>query len=240
MSEHPQRLLLIFLKEPIPGKVKTRIAQSVGDEEATLIYKALVSTLLAQLQWIPHCHYRFCFAPADAELAMHFWLLPDLAHRISPQGIEPLEEGVPSVDFMPQVEGDLGDRLAAAFSQGFEEGFSQVAAIGADCPTVSARWIDTAFMSARPHDATYGPTPDGGYYLLILNQFCPEAFAQIPWSTSSTLETSLQHLQGAGYSTHLLPTMPDVDHEADWQEALQGPIGHKLKKTYDSLKRAAL
>ena len=61
------RLLLVFLKEPIPGKVKTRLAKDVGEDTAALYYKAIVEVLLKQLRGLENCRIRFCFTPDDAE-----------------------------------------------------------------------------------------------------------------------------------------------------------------------------
>ena len=230
MSEDPKRLLLIFLKEPIEGKVKTRLGKSVGDAEAVQIYRALVATLMAQLQWVSDCHYRFCFAPADAAEAMQFWLLPHLNHKIDGRSVVPLEAEVPCVDFVPQVDGDLGDRMESAFQQGFDEGFSQVCAIGSDCPFLSDRWIESAYLSGKNTDVTLGPTPDGGYYLISMNAFSSAPFRDIPWSQEDTLSTTLAKLTEADLTTQLLPELSDIDHESDWLAALETPLGARLKK----------
>lgn len=230
MPPSPTRLLLIFLKEPVEGKVKTRIAQTAGAEQAVNIYKSLVSTLLTQLKWIPNCHYRFCFAPADAEEAIKFWLLPDLNHRMEGPGLTPLDDKTPSVDFVAQPDGDLGDRLESAFKQGFDDGFEQVSAIGSDCPFLSASWIDIAYRQGKKSDVTIGPTPDGGYCLINLNTFTTAPFREIPWSAENTLEATLAKVEQAGLSVQLLPELTDIDHEEDWLQALETPLGPKLKK----------
>jgi len=230
MPEHPEHLLIIFLKEPIEGKVKTRIGKTAGHEKAVQIYKSLVKTLLSQLAWVPDTHYRFCFAPADAEEAIKYWLLPDLNHRIDGGQVLPLDENTPKVDFIPQVNGDLGDRLEAAFKDGFDQGYKTVTAIGADCPFLSARWIQTALISGKDHDVTIGPTPDGGYYLISLNQFTSVPFRQIPWSEDDTFNVTLQKLNNAGLTTHQLPELGDIDFEEDWNKALNSPLGPRLKK----------
>ncbi len=237
MLEHPKRLLLIFLKEPIAGKVKTRLAATVGEDQAVLIYRALVKTLLEQLQWVSDCHYRFCFAPADAQEAMQFWLLPDLAHRleVGTSRLTPLAPEAPSIDFAPQVEGDLGARLHAAVKQGFGEGFEQVTMIGADCPFVSARWLEAAFMAGTLADVTVGPTPDGGYFMMQMQAYSPAPFTDIPWSTAQTLAVTLERLHAAGLSTQLLPSLSDIDHEEDWLAALDSPLGARLKKNLQAV-----
>lgn len=240
MSTKSSRLLLIFLKEPIPGKVKTRLAKKMGETKAVQAYEALVSTLITQLKWIPNCHYRFCYAPSDADFAILNWILPQLDHRVelSADGnsiVTPLSEDASTVDFQPQSEGDLGDRLETAFQRGFNDGYNQVAAIGTDCPYVSARWIDTAFNSGKNSDVTIGPTFDGGYYFIALNQFTTAPFRDIPWSEETTYSATIEALDKEGLKTYALPKFADIDHEEDWDEALKSPLGGKLKKALEAI-----
>ncbi len=236
MSTNNKRLLLIFLKEPIAGKVKTRLAKTMGNENAKNAYLSLVSILIKQLKWIPNCHYRFCYAPSDAKDPIQHWILPQLDHTVCKDGdISPLNKSLPSVDFCPQSEGDLGDRLGLAFKAGFEEGFSGIAAIGTDCPYLSARWIDTAFLSGKDSDITLGPTYDGGYYFISMKAFSTAPFRNIPWSTEQTLPATLNALNDAGLNHHLLPKLSDVDFEDDWDKALESPLGASLVKYYEDL-----
>ena len=230
-SEH---LLIIFLKEPIPGKVKTRLAKTVGTDEAVLIYQTLTTALINQLKWIKNCHYRFCFAPIDAEEAIMHWILPDLEHRVNLENktITPKQEGLPSIDFLPQSEGDLGDRLKQAFAQGFAEGYRSISAIGTDCPFISARWIETALLAGKNSDLTIGPTEDGGYYFINLKTPNFEVFNDINWSSETTYSDTIQKAEEHNLTIHNLPKLNDIDHESDWVEALESPLGGKLKKIY--------
>ncbi|MGB1260876.1 MAG: TIGR04282 family arsenosugar biosynthesis glycosyltransferase, partial [Akkermansiaceae bacterium] len=148
------RLLLVFLKEPIPGCVKTRLAADLGEEEATRIYRALVEVLLLQLRGLENCRIRFCYTPDDADDAIRFWILPYLnAQANGGDGADsyliPAPDGSTQqpqeVDFSPQGKGDLGERLTRAFDQGFADGYSEIAVIGSDCPQCGARWINAAF-----------------------------------------------------------------------------------------------
>lgn len=230
MNSPSDHLLIIFIKEPIEGKVKTRIGKTTGHEKAVKIYKSLVKTLLHQLAWVLDTDYRFCFAPVDAEEAVKLWLLPDLNHKLSEEGVEPLDKATPRVDFTPQVDGDLGDRLEAAFKDGFSQGYKKVTAIGTDCPFLSARWIQSALVSGKNYDVTIGPTADGGYYLISLNQFTSAPFRDIPWSAEDTLLVTQEKLAEAELTTHLLPPLNDIDHEEDWISALETPLGARLKK----------
>ena len=219
------RLLLVFLKEPLPGKVKTRLAAAVGAERAAAIYRAMVRVLLRQLSGLENCHLRFCFAPDEARDAIRFWLLPEIMD--SPE----IDLAPDHLDFHPQGEGDLGARLTRATTQAFAEGYRKVAVIGSDCIEISSRWIHAAFVQLNErHDLVIGPTPDGGYHLLATKRACPELFADIPWSSSSTLATTLDRAAAAKIHSYQLPPLPDIDTEADYRAALAGLLGSRLRE----------
>ncbi|MBK1832191.1 glycosyltransferase [Verrucomicrobiaceae bacterium R5-34] len=232
------RLLLVFLKEPLPGKVKTRLAQDVGHEEAARYYRALVEVLLKQLQGLEKCRIRFCYAPDDANDAIRFWLLPLM------NGSSGEEEGVylsptalgekyrQEIDFRPQGEGDLGERMARAFDDGFADGYQHISIIGTDCPDCGARWINAGFsrMASPQRDGIIGPSTDGGYYLLGLKSPCPELFQNIPWSQADVLAKTLVAAGDTNLTLEQLPPLTDIDHIDDWNRAMAGPLGASLKK----------
>ena len=234
------RLLMVFLKEPIPGKVKTRLASDVGDENATRYYKALVEVLLRQLQGLNNCRIRFCYAPDDAGDAIRFWILPEMRATSGPTQeiyLAPashlVDDPSQEIDFHQQGEGDLGDRLARAFTQGFDDGFQEVCVIGSDCPECGSRWINAAFsrLSAdKPRQVVIGPSQDGGYYLLALESPAPGLFEKIPWSDSQVLDATLAVAATEELNVELLPPLSDVDHLPDWQRVLKSPLGAALKK----------
>jgi len=234
------RLLMVFLKEPIPGRVKTRLASDVGDENATRYYKALVEVLLRQLQGLNNCRIRFCYAPDDAGDAIRFWILPEMRAASGPSDelyLAPtshlIDDLSQEIDFHPQGEGDLGDRMTRAFTQGFDEGFQEVCVIGSDCPECGSRWINAAFsrLSAnKPRQVVIGPSQDGGYYLLALESPAPSLFEKIPWSDSKVLSATLSAASTEKLRVELLPELSDVDHLGDWERVLKTPLGAALKK----------
>lgn len=232
------RLLLIFLKEPIPGKVKTRLASTVGNEEAARRYKALVEVLLRQLQGLENCRIRFYYAPDDATDAIRFWLLPQLNASSSEKEdvyLAPTALGEKyrqEIDFRPQGDGDLGDRMQRAFAEGFVDGYEQIAIIGTDCPDCGARWINTGFskMAKDSSHGMIGPSTDGGYYMLGLKTPCPTLFENIAWSEESVLDATIAAAEAAGLHLEQLPALTDIDHEEDWDKLLEGPLGAALKK----------
>ncbi len=213
-------LLLIFVKWPEPGTVKTRLAQSVGNQEATEIYRILVRRVLELL------------APLMADTAdcpggeaVTTWLLFAPPSRAQ-EAIEWLQAEASSagwhpgrITVKPQASGDLGNRLRVAFGQGFEAGFERVAAIGTDCVELDCGLLRESWQQLSGRcDLVFGPATDGGYYLVAMN--CPEArvvFDGIPWSCSTTLASSLEVAGSSGFRVNLLEKLSDVDTADDWQ-----------------------
>jgi rSAM/selenodomain-associated transferase 1 len=213
-------LLLIFVKWPEPGKVKTRLAQSVGNQEATEIYRILVRRVLELL------------APLMADTAdrpdsegVSTWILFAPSSR-GQEAIGWLQDEASSAGWhldriivKPQACGDLGNRLRVAFGQGFEAGFERVAAIGTDCVELDCGLLRESWQQLSGGcDLVFGPATDGGYYLVAMNS--PEArvvFEGIPWSCAATLASSLEVAGSSGFRVNLLEKLSDVDTADDWQ-----------------------
>ena len=218
------RLLLVFLKEPLPGQVKTRLAAEVGNDKAASIYRAMVRILLQQLGGLDDCWLRLCYAPDDAHDAIKFWILPEITESKDIL-LDPEE-----IDFHAQGEGGLGQRLSRAMRCAFEEGFKKVAVIGSDCIEISSRWVHAAFAQLSPrHDAVIGPTPDGGYHLLATKRFLPALFEGIPWSSPTTYQETMNRAAEHKIATYALPPLPDIDYLPDYEAALAGPLGSRLE-----------
>ncbi len=186
-------IIQLFLKAPIPGYVKTRLARTLGDVRACAVYKALVHRQIKALPagWPLEIH----FTPPKAEASIQSWIVG--ADR-----------------YVPQADGNLGARLAAAAASAFRRRSGQVFLIGADCPTLDEETFYSG-LAALTHgnDVAFGPTRDGGYYLLALKLFEPALFQGIPWSTPEVLERSLQQAEFAGLIATLLEEKDDID---DW------------------------
>jgi len=116
---------------------------------------------------------------------------------------------------VPQAGGDLGDRLIAAFKQGFTSGLSKIIIIGSDCPSLEKEKISEAIALLDTHDAVIGPATDGGYYLIGLNQQRPFLFENIPWSTQQVLEKTKAIATHHRLSVALLDTLSDIDMPED-------------------------
>lgn len=191
--------LLIFVKAPRAGAVKTRLAESVGATAACAAYRTLVETLVKHL-----CDLRevkLCFTPDDAASEIRPWLRDGWSRA-------------------PQGDGDLGARLHRAFADVFAAGVTRAVVIGSDCPAVTSRDIEAAWRALATHDLVLGPARDGGYWLIGLRAACPALFEQMAWSTSLVLDETLRRAERLGLRAKLLRELADVDTATDWQEFL--------------------
>ncbi|MGJ8678324.1 MAG: TIGR04282 family arsenosugar biosynthesis glycosyltransferase [Akkermansiaceae bacterium] len=221
------RLLLVMLKEPLDGQVKTRLGATVGSDTATLYYKSLVEVLLKQLQGLNQCRIRFCYAPDDAEDAIRFWILPLMKASGNPD--EPAlyrapvsygrDDSTQELDFRPQGDGEFNVRLHRAFQQGFADGFTEIAAVGSDCPECGARWINAAFSRLSPskNKVVLGPTAQKNHYLTIMNKLHESIFYK---ETSHISEVEIEYL----------PPLCPVVIESDWNRLRKTPLNAALKK----------
>lgn len=192
----PDSKLVVFLKAPRAGVVKTRLAGAIGAEQACLAYRELVEGLVRNLKGLEDVELRF--TPDDAESEIRQWREGNWRAR-------------------PQGEGDLGGRLESAFASSFAEGAERVVVIGSDCPDVTRADIAAAWNALERHDLVLGPASDGGYWLIGLRCLHRELFEDIPWSRTTVLEETLGRARCAGLSVFLLRELSDVDTEEDWR-----------------------
>ncbi len=184
--------IVIFARAPKLGEVKTRLAQSIGDERALALYEAFLDDTCGLP---PGLGARRVLAVAgDVD---H----PRVAHLAKSQGL--------AVE--PQGEGDLGERMARAVAAHVARG--PVVLIGSDAPTLPRAHLHQALDELMAHDVVVGPSDDGGYYLIGARVNAPELFADVRWSTGDVLATTLARL--AGRSHALLPPWHDVDSADD-------------------------
>ena len=200
-----RRAILLFVKYPEPGKVKTRLAATLGAEMAADIYRRLVAAVVAGLP--EGDDLIVVFDPPEKRAQVAEWLHSLLAGR--------------RVDFIPQAAGDLGGRLEQAFAEAFARGFEKVAVIGSDCIELSPETFSETWRALETHDAVLGPSTDGGYYLLALRQSCAALFRGIAWSTDAVRAQTLAQAQAAGMAVHELAALPDIDTEVDWRRAAE-------------------
>lgn len=187
--------MIIFVKAPRPGSVKTRIAKTTGPDRACTIYRELVGVVLERCSSIQNVE--LWYSPADALDEIKPWL------RESWKGQE-------------QGTGDLGLRLERAFASAFASGAERVVIIGSDCPEIRSGDVRQAWKELKSHDVVIGPAVDGGYWLIGLKVTHAELFREIPWSSDQVLAQTLARARSLGLRIQLLRILSDVDTEEDW------------------------
>jgi uncharacterized protein len=193
MDETTKSLLIIFYRNPKTGKVKTRLAATLGNERALEIFGRLCDHTKAITQSLPFDKIVFYTDSIDL---MDIWS--------NATYLKALQEGE-----------DLGDRMRNAFAAGFDTGYDSICIIGTDCFELTGELILEAFNTLRSTDAVIGPARDGGYYLLGMNEPHPELFRDKQWSTDSVLRDTLLDLQSLGLRYVKLKQLSDVDTEDD-------------------------
>jgi len=196
--------LIVFLKEPRPGQVKTRLGAALGLRAAADVYRALLRdtlTWVAKLTKDPHYGIELHFAPREA----------------SPDWLRAYVPAAPTGAWLavPQPPGDLGRRLRSAFLGAFRRGAKSVCAVGTDCPRLGAQLVRQAMDRLRSADVVLGPARDGGYYLVALRAYRPEIFRGIPWSRSEVLERTVRAARKAGLMVSFLTELDDLDTVED-------------------------
>ncbi len=188
--------LIILLKAPRLGTVKTRLAASLGPSVALAAYREMVERLLVNLQPLRGIELRY--SPDDALADIQPWVRGDWRTRA-------------------QGKGDLGQRLILAFADAFQDHARRVVIIGSDCPAVTADDIHAAWTRLTDHDLVVGPAADGGYWLIGLTQPRPALFQNVAWSTDAVLAETLRRADQLHLRVHLLRPLADIDTEQDWQ-----------------------
>ena len=190
------RTLVVFVKEPRPGAVKTRLAAAIGDAVAAQLYRAFVETVLAATTPEADEYERLVFYdPPEAGERMRAWL--------------------PSGRLRKQSAGDVGERMAACFARCFARGASRVVLAGSDAPALGRAEVRAAFEALADHDVALGPAHDGGYYLVGLRRPQPALFDGVAWSTAAVLDQTLVRAAAAGLSVARLAPLRDVDTADD-------------------------
>ncbi|MFK7947549.1 MAG: TIGR04282 family arsenosugar biosynthesis glycosyltransferase [Saprospiraceae bacterium] len=186
--------LLIFIKNPIKGKAKTRLAATVGDDEALHIYLELLK------------HTRNIATQIDTKRNLFY------SHFIDNND----EWSNSDFDKQLQINGDLGEKMTAGFEATFEKKATKAVIIGSDCASLTAAIVNEAFAKLDTHDFVIGPADDGGYYLIGMTQFSPEIFQNIAWSTEDVFPQTINIITNKNKTYALLPTLSDIDYEEDW------------------------
>lgn len=187
MEQQTKNALLIFTRNPELGKVKTRLAKTVGDQSALDIYKFLLK------------HTKKVTEPLAADKQVHY------SNSIGENDIWD------NSNYQKHLQrgNDLGERMTRAFQDAFNQGYSKVIIIGSDLYDLSTEDLSQAFSYLEDHEVVIGPATDGGYYLLGLTNMMPEVFKNKAWGTETVFNDTLANVQSKKYL--LLNPKNDVD-----------------------------
>lgn len=189
-----ENALIVFQKNAVLGKVKTRLAATVGDQRALEIYQALLKHTYTQIQELE-----------ETDIAIFY------SDFIEKSPLEKFEADIEEI----QVGVDLGEKMSNAFQNLFQKGYEKVVIIGTDCPEIKTADIEAAFRSLDKNEVCIGPAFDGGYYLLGMREFYESLFQNIPWSSSEVTAKTTEKLNLQNLSFELLKTLRDIDTEDD-------------------------
>jgi rSAM/selenodomain-associated transferase 1 len=181
-----KNLLIVFVKNIILGKVKTRLAKTVGDNMAFDVYKELVDITEA------------CSKKVTA--TKHIYFSDVVINSLWVDELKFVQEGV-----------DLGERMQKAFEKGFSEGYERIVLIGSDLPDISDQIIQEGLDCLEKNEVVFGPAEDGGYYLVGMNKPHFSVFQNKEWSTEGLLKTTLSELNERKIKVGLLKTLNDID-----------------------------
>ena len=187
--------VIVFVKNPELGKVKTRLAATVGDKEALSIYHKLLEYTRGVLLDLEETQ-RFVFYSS---------FIDDGDDWSNANFHKYIQEGL-----------DLGQRMSTAFKLIFEK-CDKVVIIGSDCTQLKSSHINSAFDFLESKDMVIGPSHDGGYYLLGLNKHNPFLFQNIEWSSASVLKETLDKADHLNLQYTMLEELSDIDNEEDWR-----------------------
>jgi len=195
--------LLIFVKYPNAGSVKTRLGERIGQNTASELYRGFVELSLRRYQSVPDTDYMIYFTPPEEEERFRDWLGEDKR-------------------YLAQSPGNLGQRLEWGFDYLFRQ-YPCGIALGTDSPDLPIDRIVQAVQALEKNDVVLGPSRDGGYYLIGLSRPIRELFQGIPWSTPKVFDSTYQKAKSLGAGVEVLSPWYDVDTWEDLEQLQRSP-----------------
>jgi len=204
--------ILLFVKYPEPGKVKTRLESLLNKDCVARLYECFVLDLLETLNGVGSA-LRIVYDPPGKRTE---------TARLFGEGY----------DYRPQEGADLGERMKNAFLNCFAEGMTSVVLLGSDLPDLPGSVLKEAFSALKISDGVMGPSADGGYYLIGFRKegFFPSVFDDISWSTDRVLSETMSRFHAVRRTLSLLPWGRDLDTPEDLRDFrkrnLSTPFAH--------------
>ena len=191
-------LIIIFYRNPELGKVKTRLAATLGDDKALAVYLRLVNHTQS----------------ITKDLIMDKMVC--YSHHVD------TEDCWDNTTYQKQIQkgNTLGDKLEHAVKHAFDQGYQYVGVIGSDCFELTEDILKNSFLKLQTNDAVIGPAKDGGYYLLGMRKFVTEFFKNKEWSTATVAKDTINDFKRLGLTHFVLFVLSDVDREEDLPKGL--------------------
>ena len=205
--------LIIFVKNPVEGQVKTRVAASVGHAKAVEVYVELLkhtrNVVSEILNMADSRRFRVSIYYGDYVNTADLW--DEL-----------------NVQKYLQTGNDLGERMRNAFANELAAGAASVVIVGSDCLELKPTHLEMAFGVLAKTDVVIGPALDGGYYLLGMNQLQSFLFENKPWSQPNLLQITEAELTQKNTNYQLLEPLSDIDTWEDYLRATKRNADHAL------------
>jgi len=205
-------LVIVFVKNIKLGKVKTRLAKTIGNQGASEVYNELIQVTEK--------------ATENLSVDKRIYFSDAVVETIWKNDYKTVQHGV-----------DLGERMKNAFKKGFEDGYEHIVLIGSDLPDITANHINKGLEALKQNQMTFGPAEDGGYYLIGLSKMHNFVFDNKPWSETNLLEETLSELKENGVTFTTLDILNDIDTYEDliaskfYQSNIE--LQEKIKQLYD-------
>ena len=201
MDKQMEKLLVIVAKQPVPGRVKTRLFPKLSPEAAADLYRCFLQDRIQEVISFNGVDRAIAYTPEDAK---------ETFASLTSDGFE----------LFAQQGKHLGERLNNIFMEKLSQGYEVVSIVDSDSPDLPKTLINESFelLLSRQADIVLGPCYDGGYYLVGMRKPHPELFRNIPWSTENVLSVTLERARRMGLNVKLLSIWNDLDTFEDLVE----------------------
>lgn len=207
-----KELVIVFVKNIKLGKVKTRLAKTIGNQGAFDVYSDLVKVTEN--------------ATKNLDCDKHIYFSEAVVENQWPNDYKTVQYGK-----------DLGERMLNAFKNGFKAGYSRIVLIGSDLPDINHKHIESGLNKLKQTEVIFGPAEDGGYYLVGLSKLHNSIFENKPWSQDRLLKETLKELKENSITFSTLETLNDIDTFEDLIASKfyqsNAELQEKLKQLHD-------
>ncbi len=195
--------VIVFVKSPVPGQVKTRLIPHLSAGQAAALYQAFLVDWCNVLSTISTVHRVIAYTPPEGLNALQTLIGEDLV-------------------YIPQQGATLGERLIAAAYWAYDRDYAKFLFVGSDSPTLPIQYVEHALDLLESRDVVIGPSVDGGYYLIGFSKhgaslLIPTIFEEVTWSTDVVFRQTLEKIRMINARLGLLPPWYDVDTPAGLQ-----------------------